>query len=154
MSFLISALPVAPFLPLFDLSDAQLAEHRAVRRIADKRPGFPCRISLRDVEPGVPVLLVHYEHLAVQSPYRASHAIYVSRTDRAALAPDEVPAMLRSRLLSLRAFDRSGMMVDADVADGHAVEPVIERMLGNADADYIHVHLAKPGCYAARVDRA
>jgi hypothetical protein len=68
MSFLISALPVAPFLPLFDLSDAQLAEHRAVRRIADKRPGFPCRISLRDVEPGVPVLLVHYEHLAVQSP--------------------------------------------------------------------------------------
>jgi hypothetical protein len=154
MSFVISALPSAPFAPLFELSDTELAERGAVRRIADKQPGFPCRISLRDVEPGAPVLLVHYEHQTASSPFRASHAIYVSRTDRAEVAVDEVPEMLRSRLLSVRAFDRGGMLIDADVTDGRTVELVIARMLDAPEVEYLHLHFAKPGCYAARVDRA
>jgi len=31
---------------------------------------------------------------------------------------------------------------------------VIARLLGDPRADYLHVHYAKPGCYAARIDRA
>jgi len=60
--------------------------------------------------------------------------------------------MLRTRLLSLRAFDAHGMLVDADVVDGRALEPALDRLL--ADAAYVHVHFAKPGCYAALVRRA
>jgi hypothetical protein len=62
--------------------------------------------------------------------------------------------VLRSRLLSVRGFDEKGMMIDADVVDGRAIEPSIERLLANGTISYLHLHNAKPGCYAARVDRA
>lgn len=154
MSFRITGLAPEPFQPLFALSDAELAARGAVRRIADRKPGFPCRVSLTDAEPGQEVILTHFEHHAVASPFRASHAIYVRRGERRHDAVDQVPEQLRLRVLSVRAFDRAGMLVDADIVDGHALEPVIARLLGDPQADYLHVHYAKPGCYAARIDRA
>jgi hypothetical protein len=45
------------------------------------------------------------------------------------------------------------MMVDADVVQGHELEPVIERMFADDRVEYLHLHNAKPGCYSARVDR-
>jgi hypothetical protein len=149
MAFQIHGLPAAPFQPLFALDAAALAEHGAVRRVADASPGYPCRVSLRDAEPGEALVLVHYEHHAVASPFRASHAIYVrEHAEPAALAPGEVPVMLRSRLLSLRAFDSAAMLVAADVVDGRELEPALDRLLRGAA--YVHIHFAKPGCYAAR----
>jgi hypothetical protein len=62
--------------------------------------------------------------------------------------------MLRGRLLSVRAFDAACMMVDADAVAGVMLEPVIERLLAREDVAFLHVHFAKQGCYAARVDRA
>jgi hypothetical protein len=154
MTFQISALPSAPFAPLFALSDEALAAKGGVRRVADRAPGFPCRVSLRDAAPGETVLLVHYEHHPVRSPFRASHAIYVREgAAQAHPEPGEVPEMLRSRLLSVRAFDGAGMLVDADVVEGRALDAAIERLLGAAQADYLHVHFARPGCFAVRVDR-
>lgn len=154
MSFRITGLAPEPFQHLFALSDAELAARSAVRRIADRKPGFPCRISLTDAEPGQEVILTHFEHHAVASPFRASHAIYVRRGEARYEAVDQVPEQLRLRVLSVRAFDRAGMLVDADIIDGHTLEPVIARLLGDPRADYLHVHYAKPGCYAARIDRA
>ena len=154
MSFRIAGLSPELFQDLFALSDAELAARGAVRRIADRKPGFPCRISLTDPEPGQEVILTHFEHHAVASPFRASHAIYVRRGEQRYDAVDQVPEQLRLRLLSVRAFDRAGMLVDADVVDGLALEPVIARLLGDARVDYLHVHYARPGCYAARIDRA
>jgi hypothetical protein len=112
-------------------------------------------VSLQDAEPGETLLLLNYEHLAVASPYRARHAIYVRENARTATpAVNEVPGVLRTRLLSLRAYDRSGMMVEADVVHGSDVVPVIERIFSEENVDFIHIHNAKPGCFAARVDRA
>ena len=154
MSFRITGLAPGPFQHLFALSDAELAARGAVRRIADRNPGFPCRISLTDAEPGQEVILTHFEHHAVASPFRASHAIYVRRGEERYEAVDQVPEQLRLRVLSVRAFDRAGMLVDADVVDGQALEQVIARLLGDPRADYLHVHYARQGCYAARVERA
>ena len=155
MSFRISGLPLDQFSPLFALSNEELARHGAVRKIADERPGFPCRVSLQDAAVGESLILLNYEHLPVASPYRSSHAIYVREAGQEAmLAVDEVPELLRIRLLSLRAFDRDGMMRAADVVHGSAVEPLIEQMLADHKVEYLHVHNAKPGCYAARVERA
>jgi hypothetical protein len=153
MTFQLAALPAAPFAPLFALSEEALAGTGGVRRVADRSPGFPCRVSLRDAEPGESVLLVNYEHQPARSPFRSTHAIYVRHgAVQAHLEPGEVPEMLRMRLLSVRAFDDAGMLVDADVVEGRAVEAVIERLLGVPEAAYLHVHFARPGCYAARVD--
>jgi len=154
MTFRITGLPAASFTHLFALSDAELATRSAVRRITDDRPVYPCRVSLTDAAPGQPVILVHFEHHAVASPYRASHAIYVREGEATYDAVDEVPDQLRRRLLSLRGFDANGMMTGADVIEGVALEAAIAQLFSEPRARYLHVHFAKPGCYAARVERA
>lgn len=154
MHFRITGLPAEPFSDLLTMSDAELAQRHAQRRVADCKPGYPCRISLTEAEPGEQVLLVNYEHLAVDSPYRSSHAIYVRRGERRFDAVDTVPAMLRSRVLSLRGFDDAGLMTAADIVGGRELETAIAAMFADPKTTYLHVHFAKPGCYAARVDRA
>jgi hypothetical protein len=153
MGFRIAGLPAETFAGLFSLSDEELAARGAVRRIAEG-PGYPCRISLTDAEPGQEVILTHFEHQPADTPYRASHAIYVRAGETTYDAVDQVPEQLRLRLLSVRAFDQKGMLVDADVVEGRQLEGVIERLFANERADYLHVHYAKPGCYAARIGRA
>jgi len=153
MSFRITGLPADTFADLFSLSDQELAARGAVRRIADAKPGYPCRISLTDAEPGQEVILTHFEHHPADSPFRASHAIYVRQGEQTYDAVDQVPEQLRLRLLSVRAFDEKGMLVGADVVDGRELEAVIERLFGDDRTDYLHVHYAKPGCYAARIER-
>jgi len=122
---------------------------------ATAKPGFPCRVSLQDAEVGEEVILVHYEHQAAKTPFKASHAVYVrANAEQAQPAVGEVPELLRSRMLSLRAFYSEGMMIAANLSDGKTVETVIDELFGDERADYIHIHFAKMGCYAARVDRA
>jgi hypothetical protein len=154
MDFRIRGLDPAPFARFFEMHDAALARHRAARRIVDSVPGAPCRIALEDVPVGDEVLLLNYEHLPVDSPYRASHAIYVSRARAPFDAVNRVPQALRDRLLSVRAFDAGGNMLDADIAEGTAVEPLIERLLANPSTAYLHAHFARRGCFAARIERA
>ena len=154
MSFRITGLPAEPFQHLFGLSDAELAAHGAKRYIADAKPGFPDRIEVRDAEPGESLLLVGYVHQNADTPYRASHAVFVREgATRAFDRIDEIPDALRSRVLSLRAFDAGHMMIDADLVEGDALEGGIERLLGNPEVAYVHAHYAKRGCYAARIER-
>lgn len=155
MDFRITGLPPAPFARLFDLDGEALARHRAIRRIVDSKPGAPCRVSLEDAEPGEEVVLVHYEHHPVDSPYRASHAIYVRRLAREAYdRVNEVPPALASRLLSVRAFDPAGLMVGADLGEGRELPVLLERFLADPAVAYLHAHYARAGCFAARIDRA
>jgi hypothetical protein len=151
MSFRITGLPAEPFAELFHLSDEALKQRGAVRQIADS--GSPCRISLTDAEPGEEVLLVNYEHHPVGSPYRMRFAIFVRQGEEQFDAVDEIPQQLRKRMLAVRAFDANAMMVGHELIHGQQVEPVIERLLDDPAAAYLHVHFASPGCYAARVDR-
>jgi hypothetical protein len=154
-SFRIRGLPAEEFAPLFDLSDEALAARGAVRQIADgRRPGYPCRVSLTDSSPGDDLILVNYEHHAVESPYRMRFAIYVRRGEQRFDAIGEVPEQLRCRALALRAFNEKAMMVGWELVDGHDLEGAIERLFVDPRAAYLHIHFAAPGCYAARVDRA
>jgi hypothetical protein len=34
------------------------------------------------------------------------------------------------------------------------LESAIDRLFANPKAEYLHVHFASPGCYAAKVERA
>jgi hypothetical protein len=154
MNFRIEGLPPDAFQPLFSLTDDALAARGALRRIADHKPGFPCRVSLEDAEPGEEVILLNYEHHPVDSPYRAGGPIYVRRAAARFSATNAVPAMFRHRLMSFRSYDTRGMMVGADVREGTAFEAAVERLFDDPSAAYIHVHNAKPGCFACRVDRA
>jgi hypothetical protein len=149
------SVPAAEFAPLFSMSDAELAGHDAVRRIADNRErGYPCRVSLTDSKPGDELILVNYEHHAVASPYRMRFAIYVRPGEKQFDAVDEVPDYLRGRTLAARAYDKAGMMVGWELVEGHTLEGAIEKLLAEPRTSYLHIHFAAPGCYAARVERA
>ncbi|MBX3499978.1 MAG: DUF1203 domain-containing protein [Alphaproteobacteria bacterium] len=152
MSFRIQGLPAESFTHLFAMSDAELSAHAAVRRVADN--GSPCRVSLTDATPGEEVILVNYEHHAVDSPYRMRFAIFVRAGETTFDEVDTVPQQLRGRMLAVRAFDSNGMMVGFELSKGTAVETAIERLLANQAASYLHIHFAAPGCYAAKVVRA
>ena len=154
MSFQISSLSSSRFQHLFGLSDEDLRAQGVIATTAKSKPGFPCRVTLRDAEPGTRMLLLNYQHQNADTPYRSSHAIYVvDGAKDADLEPGEIPEQLRSRLLSVRAFTSEGMMLDADVVDGANAGESFERMLENEKVGYLHAHFAKFGCYAARVDR-
>jgi hypothetical protein len=143
MSFRITGLSAQPFAHLFGLSDAELAAHGALR------------FKLRDTFADETVLLVNHEHQPADTPYRSRHAIFVRERAGAAFdAVDTVPEALRRRMLSLRAFDAAGMMVDADLVDGQQVEALIDRLLAPPEVAYIHAHFARRGCYAALIRRA
>jgi hypothetical protein len=155
MNFRITGLSPEPFRHLYGLSDEALAMIGVQRLVADEKPGFPDRIELREADPGEPLLLLNYTHQPADNPYRSSHAIFVlegatSRYDRT----NEIPQVMRARPLSLRAFDRNDLMIDADIIDGREIESLINRLLANSAAAYLHVHYARRGCYAGRIDRA
>jgi hypothetical protein len=155
MTFRITGLSPDAFVPLFGLSDDDLAAHGAKRYRADRVSGYPDRIELRDAGAGETVLLLNYLHQPAATPYRASHAIFVREGAEAAFdATGEVPPSLRTRTLSLRGFGADHFIVDADLAEGAALEAAIERFFANPGIAYVQAHYAKHGCYAARIDRA
>jgi len=139
---------------LFGLSDEALAARGVLRRRIETRSAAPCRVTLSDAEPGENVLLLNYEHQSAPTPYRASHAIFVRESaDETRALTNELPEVFHGRTLSIRAFDEAGMIVDADLCQGDTARSVIERMLEDAKAAYLHAHYAGHGCYAARIDR-
>jgi len=154
MSFRITGLSAEPFRHLYGLSDQELGLHGVKRYIADKRPGFPDRIEMRDAWVGEKLLLLNHVCHPANTPYRATHAIFVREGAEIAYdGVDEVPEVMRTRLLSLRAYDAEGMMLDADVVDGKEIEDVISRFFVSPHVAYIHAHNAKRGCYSGRIGR-
>lgn len=155
MSFRITGLSPEPFRHLFGLPDEALAAHGAQRWIATPGSRLPDRVEVRDAEPGETLLLVNYAHQPAETPYRATHAIFVRE---GATAPcefvDAIPEAMRSRMLSLRAFDGMHFMADAELVDGREAETAIARLFAQPRVAYIQAHYATRGCYAARVDRA
>lgn len=155
MSFVIRGLSPDPFRPLFALDDAALAARNIRRVVADADRGFPCRVTLQDARQGETLLLLPHLHHDVAGPYRASGPIYVREAALSGGATefhDELPPSFPRRLLSLRAYDAQGMMRDADVVEGVDAAPHLQRLLDLPGVAYLHVHNARPGCYACRVD--
>jgi len=155
MSFRITGLSPEPFKHLFGLNDEDLAANGVRRYVTEPEHTFPDRIEMRDAAPGETVLLLNHEYQPADTPYRASHAIFVregaeDQYDRIG----EVPQAMRTRMLSLRAFDAEDMIIDADLTCGTEVESLIERLFANADVAYIQAHNAKRGCFSGRIDRA
>ena len=154
MSFRILGLPPEPFRSLFNLPDAELAL-RGARRVFADDARLPCRVSMAHAEVGEELLLLNYEHQPENTPYRSTHAIYVRKAaDHAYDAVDTVPEVLSTRLLAVRAFDAEHMMIDAEVCEGAVAAEIFERFLAEPKTAYLHVHNARRGCYAARVERA
>ncbi|MBC7166840.1 DUF1203 domain-containing protein [Phenylobacterium sp.] len=156
MAYLVRGLDSRLFQPLFGLSDAELTARGVVRQEVDAPVGYPCRISLADAPAGATVLLLNHVHQPADTPYRASHAIFVQEgVTETAEVRDEIPPVLSRRpFISLRAFDARGMMVDADLCPGADLDAPVRRLLGLPGVACLQAHFAARGCYAARIERA
>jgi hypothetical protein len=155
MTYRISGLDPAPYRHLFGLSNEELGRQGIVRMTVTEKPGFPCRMSLTDRDPGETVLLLNHISHDVAGPYRASHAIFVTEgNESAAEYVDEPPPVFAPRILSLRGFDAAGMMVDAVLAQPGEADAGIRSLLGNPAVETIHAHNATRGCFAARIERS
>ena len=153
MTYAIKGLDPAPYAPLFELDEAELGA-RGMTRMTVDNPNFPCRISLRDCDIGDEVILLNHVSHDGNNPYRASHAIFVSKSaTQAADYVDAIPPALERRILSLRAFNTDGMMIDATLAQPGEADIAIRKLFANPAADHIDAHNAIRGCFAARIDR-
>ena len=155
MNFQIHALTADQFQALFDLSDTDLKARHIMRKTVTEFPGFPCRVSLKDADVGETVLLLNHTHLPQDTPYQASHAIYVRQgAVQAKLPAGVVPLVLKRRLLSVRFFNAQHMMIEADVVAGAEVAATLKTAFDSPEVAYVHLHNAKQGCFAAAVTRA
>lgn len=155
MDFRITGLSPEPFKPVFQLDADALSAIGAQRVFADDASGYPCRVSLEHALPGEELILMSYQHQPGHSPYRAAGPVFARKSALNAFdAVNVVPEPVRVRLLSVRAYDGDDMIVEAEVVEGNVIEALIERYFERDDVAYLHLHYARRGCYACRVDRA
>ena len=153
MTYVVKGIEPAPYRHLFGLPDAELAKEGVIRMIVTD-PTFPCRVSLTDREVGESVLLLNHVSHDVTNPYRSSHAIFVAEADQEpARYVDEVPPVFIRRVLSLRGFDRDGMMRDAILAQKGEADAGIRKLFENPAIETIHAHNATRGCFSAKIER-
>jgi hypothetical protein len=153
MSYVVRGLDPAPYRSLFGLSDQELAERDAVRMTVSD-PTFPCRVSLTDRAIGEKVLLINHVSHDVANPYRATHAIFVTEAEQQpAEYVDRVPPVFEKRVLSLRGFDKDGMMADAILTEPGEADAGIRKLFANPEIETIHAHNATRGCFSAKIER-
>jgi Protein of unknown function (DUF1203) len=154
MSYVVRGLDPAPFRPLFEVPDEELAKRGIVRMTVTSKPSFPCRITLEDRNVGETVLLLNHVSHDVANPYRASHAIFVAESAcEAAEYVDGVPPVFETRVLSLRGFDGDGMMADATLAQPGEADERIRKLFADPRIATIHAHNATRGCFSAKIER-
>jgi hypothetical protein len=136
------------------MSDEQLFSDGAQRVRVTERPAAPCRISLDDAEVGESVILLSYTHQGTGTPYHQQGPIFIRETNARFTARNTIPPALARRTLSLRGFDVSHIMIEAELTEGLEAAALIERFFANPAVAYIHAHYARRGCFAALVERA
>ena len=153
MTYVVKGIDPAPYRHLFGLSDEELAR-KGVVRMSVTDPTFPCRVSLTDRHLGEKVLLLNHVSHDVANPYRSSHAIFVAEAEQEpARYVDEVPPVFALRVLSLRGFDKDGMMMDAILAEPGKADAGIRKLFENPAIETIHAHNASRGCFSAKIER-
>ncbi|NCP19967.1 MAG: DUF1203 domain-containing protein [Erythrobacter sp.] len=155
MPYRITGLDPAPFAALFGADEAVLAARGVLRMKADRDTGFPCRITLADAPAGTPLLLLNHLSRTDDGPYRASHAIFVREDAREAAAYEgRIAPVMERRILSLRGFDGTGLMVDALLAQPGEGDAGLRKLLDNPTIAEVDAHTATRGCFLARARRA
>jgi hypothetical protein len=117
----------------------------------------PCRFTLTDHPPGTKMRLLSWAVAQPVGVYGLRSPVFLSAEgghgwDR----PGEVPPIVASRQVALRAYDAAGMMIyDANrlvLEGGHA--HIISALLDRPEVAVINAHTALAGCFLCRFERA
>jgi hypothetical protein len=86
-------------------------------------------------------------------PYQERGPIFVHATPCVRYADTGIyPAAFRNGRV-IRAYDTRRFMIDARMVNGEGPEQVIEELLENPGAAFLHVRSATRGCYTMGVER-
>ena len=115
----------------------------------------PCRLCLRDFAVGVDRrLLFTFDPFHGVEPYPLPGPVFIHETecDR---HPEHggFPADLKSHELTLAAYARGRRLRAEEHVRGGEIEAAIDRLLGRADVDYLHVRDRQAGCYDLGLER-
>ena len=125
------------------------------RRVVLDEPGAPCRHCLRPGQTGETMLLLTYQPFRGPGPYAVASPIYLHADPCPRYQPSsDIPMVVASGLRAVRAYDAAHDLLDGDVTAGTDLEPLIQRLLDDHRASYLHVYSATAGCFTCRVDRA
>lgn len=154
MTYRIEGLAPEAYRELINLRDEALALRNARRVKAHSKPGFPCRVTLEDAEPGESLILFHHVSHDVHTPFRSAYAIYVRESAaEPACYVDETPPVFDGRALSLRGFNSVGMLRGALLALPGEADSKIRALFERPEIESIHAHNAAAGCFAAQIVR-
>jgi hypothetical protein len=154
MTYRIEGLGRDVYAGLVGLGDGELAERGARRVTADSKPGFPCRVTLEDAEPGESLILFNHVSHDVTTPFRSAYAIYVrEKAGDPARFIDEPAPVFAGRALGLRGFDSEGMLRGALLALPGEADSRIRALFERPEIETIHAHNAAAGCFAAKIVR-
>lgn len=134
---------------------ASIAHGNPIERVhVDSQPGYPCRVSLEDVPVGEEVLLFSHSPFAGPGAYREVGPIFARMGAHSArLAANELPTAVRSRLVSVRAYNQREHMIDATIVEGAECAPQIRAFLADESVAFVHLRAAVTGCFLCRADR-
>ncbi len=114
-----------------------------------------CRHCLTLSEPGETVLLASYCPFSSDQPYAERGPVFVHERECARYALElEYPAQFPKRSAVIRAYDSGDSMLAAQAVGDRRVESVIEELLGDPRAAYLHARNVAEGCYMFRIERA
>ncbi len=154
MTYRITGIDPSPYRHLYGLTDEELESRGILRMTVTDKPSFPCRVSLTDRDIGESVLLLNHVSHDVANPYRASHAIFITEgAEEAAEYVDEVPPVFGPRVLSLRGFDKHGMLAEAILTQPGEADAGIRALFAHPEIETFHAHNATRGCFAAKIER-
>jgi hypothetical protein len=153
-NFQIRSLAENEFSEIFKMDNVALKKIGALRMTADKPGKYPCRVTLEDTKVGEEVILLNYQYHKTTSPYRATGPLFVKvNSTTPNLAANEIPKFLDHRYLSLRAYNKDGIMKEALTSEGRDLKIVLAKMFNNSEHSYIHIHNARQGCYLCVAER-
>ena len=123
-------------------------------RAADNR--YPCRHCLDEARKDSAVLLISYQPLKRETPFAGRGPIFLCAEPCAVFSAfNEVPEIVATRRVNLRAYDSSGKMLyrHSRRVEGSEAPLHIGAILADEEATEVHAHTALHGCYLCRFIR-
>ena len=120
----------------------------------DDMVGRACRLAFRDsfAKAGQRVIVVAGVPLGTPGATNMLRIAFVG-AEAAREYVDQVPPVFGPRVLSLRGFDKDGMMTEAVLTQPGEADAGIRKLFDNPEVETIHAHNATRGCFAAKIER-
>ncbi len=123
--------------------------------IADAKPGYPCRLSLEDAEPGEALYLFSHTPFSCANAYRETGPVFIRKNAKPAKLPiNELPDVAYARSIIFRAYDSEGTILSASPAEAGDLSGTLGRLLDDKHVDFVHLRAVVSGCFLCKARRA